>query len=90
MTAVLGDGTYTVKGLIETQAFANTSFEINPEGGANSNFFIGERGFRVFVSAEPIPEVSAAPVPEPTPLLLFGSTMAGLLVAARWRQRKQG
>ena len=29
------------------------------------------------------------PVPEPTTLLLFGSTMAGLGLAARWRRRAQ-
>lgn len=30
------------------------------------------------------------PVPEPTTLLLWGTTMAGLGLAARWRRRKQG
>jgi hypothetical protein len=29
-------------------------------------------------------------VPEPTTLLLFGTTMAGLGLAARWRRRRQG
>jgi hypothetical protein len=28
-------------------------------------------------------------IPEPTTLLLFGTTMAGLGLAARWRKRKQ-
>jgi hypothetical protein len=28
------------------------------------------------------------PVPEPTTLVLFGSTMAGLGLTARWRRRK--
>ena len=91
--AVLEDGIYTVHGSLHTFATVNTS--LFRDGGAFSDFFPTSSrdsgdGFRVFVSAEPIPEVSAAPVPEPTPLLIFGTTMAGLLVAARWRQRKQG
>ena len=30
-----------------------------------------------------------SPVPEPTTLLLWGTTMAGLGLAARWRRRRQ-
>jgi MYXO-CTERM domain-containing protein len=34
-------------------------------------------------------EVTAHVVPEPTTLLLWGTTMAGLGLAARWRRRRQ-
>ena len=35
------------------------------------------------------PRLATDPVPEPTTLLLFGTTMAGLGLAARWRRRRQ-
>ena len=82
--AVLEDGIYSVHGSLGTFATVNTS--LFRDGGAFSDFFPTSSrdsgdGFRLFVTAQP--------VPEHTPLLLFGTTMAGLLVAARWRPRQQ-
>jgi hypothetical protein len=35
-------------------------------------------------------DIGIAPIPEPATLLLWGATLAGLGLAARWRQRRQG
>jgi hypothetical protein len=81
----LQDGIYTVSGSLLTIAISNPQgLDV---GSSFSGFF--RDGFSVSVSATPNELVRFEPVPEPTPLLLFGSTMAALLVAARWRQRKQ-
>ena len=78
------DGIYTVKGGLTTVAIIGGG----GIGSADSNFFsrTSTSGFRLSVFANPVPP--PVPVPETTPLLLFGTTVAGLVVAARWRERK--
>jgi hypothetical protein len=72
--------------------------------GANCDFIAGTGAFSITVAGfadleqalrtKIVMEIGGvpadlAPIPEPTTLLLFGTTMAGLGLAARWRRRRQ-
>lgn len=61
-----------------------------PESGIK-NYVVDEHGrplSNVIFTSESDPTLPPAPVPEPTTLLLFGTTAAGLGLA-RWRQRRR-
>jgi PEP-CTERM motif len=81
--AILSDGHYTVSAALLTFVDAGTPPSVGSRL-ANSDFF-NFSGFGVGVTASPLEPLV---VPEPTTLLLFGTTAAGLGLA-RWRQRRR-
>jgi hypothetical protein len=67
------------------------TFQRDSTGGPGTFLLTDLSGNPVDFSVDPFFFTTAAPevVPEPTTLLLWGTSMAGLGLAARWRRRRQ-
>jgi hypothetical protein len=83
ISGFLSDGIYAVQGGLQTVALIDGSFAslgsafadfgFDPVDGVQGGLTVG---------------LAAAPTPEPTTLLLFGTTAAGIGLAARYRKRR--
>lgn len=78
---VYSDGTFTT--IDPPGSYATFATSINANGEIVGYYFTHDPSVQVPLG------FLADPTPEPATLLLFGTTMAGLGLAARWRRRRQ-